>query len=250
MRGFWLALGTLAVASCTLPGIDIVSGDAASDVTTTDGNDIADATVDVVDVVDATDNVTADVIDATDASDNGPDVVDVETGTSCATGLTSCGDAGCVDLRSDPSNCGACSNSCGAASTCSAGVCLCNPGFCGSGCSMSTASSWANCGACGHACASTETCRASSCTSMCTAVGVAGCTMQSDCCGGASCRTESLGGALTCCNEAGRACTLGQCCGFMSCTAGTCHCQMATQSCVTQADCCRGLRCDVSHHCN
>jgi len=43
-------------------------------------------------------------------------------GGKCATGYTQCGVA-CVDLQSDPTNCGSCGNVCPSSTACSAGVC-------------------------------------------------------------------------------------------------------------------------------
>jgi hypothetical protein len=44
-------------------------------------------------------------------------------GAECVEGYSVCRGA-CVDLRSDPANCGACGNACGVGGTCAAGVCV------------------------------------------------------------------------------------------------------------------------------
>ncbi len=42
---------------------------------------------------------------------------------ACAAGLTDCGTGSCLDLTSDPANCGACGNACTSAQSCVAGTC-------------------------------------------------------------------------------------------------------------------------------
>lgn len=107
--------------------------------------------------------------------------------TTCA-----CGATPCVDLLSDPNNCGSCGNLCGSGATCCAGTCanlqsspgncgacgtvcgsgVCNSGtctacpsgdvVCGSACSNPQTDS-ANCGSCNHGCGS-GSCNAGQCT--------------------------------------------------------------------------------------
>jgi len=50
------------------------------------------------------------------------DGVCASPGATCAAGETECGGT-CVDLASDPSNCGACGSACAAGATCGSGVC-------------------------------------------------------------------------------------------------------------------------------
>ena len=73
----------------------------------------------------------------------------------CPTGQTRCG-AVCVNLQSDPRNCGACGHACAVGQVCSAGMCqlVCPTGQtrCGAVC-VNLQSDPLNCGACGHACA-------------------------------------------------------------------------------------------------
>jgi hypothetical protein len=84
---------------------------------------------------------------------------------ACTAGLTSCGVAGCVDLKSDPANCGKCATSCGGL-LCNAGVCgpSCGTGLtaCGASC-IDLAVDPRNCGKCGVVCNAGETCQASAC---------------------------------------------------------------------------------------
>lgn len=48
-----------------------------------------------------------------------------EVGVECGGGLTLCSGQ-CIDVTSDPANCGACGASCPAMSTCAAGACFVN----------------------------------------------------------------------------------------------------------------------------
>lgn len=61
-----------------------------------------------------------------------------------------CGDR-CLDGSSDPLNCGACGNACGAGTTCCGGACV------------DTQVTEAHCGGCGHACPVNGTCTAGTC---------------------------------------------------------------------------------------
>jgi len=85
------------------------------------------------------------------------------TGLPCATpGQLDCG-GGCIDIKLDPRNCGACNRSCGTGA-CIDGACVCpgNLTVCASGCADTT-SDPANCGACGTACAAGLTCQLGRC---------------------------------------------------------------------------------------
>jgi hypothetical protein len=68
---------------------------------------------------------------------------------SCET----CGGTACVDVSSDPANCGACGTACPGTAICTNGVCACPGGLsvCGSSC-VDVSSDPANCGACGTSC--------------------------------------------------------------------------------------------------
>jgi len=71
----------------------------------------------------------------------------------CTTGTqTTCCQKGCVDLTSDPNNCGLCSNACSSQQpACCYGIC------------RNTSSDPNNCGGCGHTCNAGETCTAGIC---------------------------------------------------------------------------------------
>lgn len=89
----------------------------------------------------------------------------------CPVGYGVCG-AACSNPQSDPYNCGACGNACGAGLVCSLGACSdsCAAGLtaCGAACE-DVASSPYNCGTCGNACAS-GVCTAG----VCSGTGVSG----------------------------------------------------------------------------
>lgn len=73
----------------------------------------------------------------------------------CLDDETACGTS-CVDLSSNPQNCGACGNVCEDGATCQGGVCSggsCPPGLaeCFGSC-VDLLSSWDNCGGCGNIC--------------------------------------------------------------------------------------------------
>ncbi len=163
---------------------------------------------------------------------------------------------GCVNLSSDPNNCGSCGITCGAGGACTDGTCICVGGLsiCGLGC-VNLQTSDSNCGRCGQSCFSGATCMAGVCTcpgSGLTACGYDGCvdlqTSASDCgscgnsCGpGATC----LAGVCTC--GAGRVDCSGYCvntstdayncggcgvyCGGVPCVAGVCTCEAGQSDC-------------------
>jgi endo-1,4-beta-D-glucanase Y len=72
------------------------------------------------------------------------------------TPLVTCS-SGCVDVQSDPANCGSCGNACGSGATCTAGRCVisCASGLqaC-SGVCVDVQTDPSNCGSCGNACPS------------------------------------------------------------------------------------------------
>ena len=84
----------------------------------------------------------------------------------CQSPLVPCGTA-CVNLASDPLNCGACSNVCGANMVCSNSAC---ESTCGAGltaCMQTCANTMTdilNCGACGFVCGGGQTCVQGQCT--------------------------------------------------------------------------------------
>ncbi len=118
------------------------------------------------DIVDASDGADVAVDSTFDARmiDGAPDV-GIDTmfdSTTCAAGQFRCSGV-CVDLATDPTNCGVCGAACGACRRCFSGFCsehgcpsdLCN---CGAGSCVNLTSDQGNCGSCGNACAVGTTC--------------------------------------------------------------------------------------------
>src|SRR5690606_34574007 len=104
------------------------------------------------------------------APDAGPDV-DGQVA-ECAGGAERCGNA-CVDVTSDPANCGACGNACGAGEACVDGACggvgcPATQILCGGAC-VDTTTDRHHCGACDAACADGEICAGGSCELSCPA---------------------------------------------------------------------------------
>jgi hypothetical protein len=84
----------------------------------------------------------------------------------CPDGLTSCGND-CVNLLTNPSNCGVCANACSSQQTCSAGVCSSNKcgqgeSYCAQKC-IPTQNDLNNCGGCGVVCPTGQTCQQGVC---------------------------------------------------------------------------------------
>jgi hypothetical protein len=93
-----------------------------------------------------------------------------DPGPTCTEPLSLCGDV-CVDLASDPNNCGVCGNVCATGELCSAGTCtsVCAAGLtqCGQSC-VDLNTDILNCGSCGAACLAGQTCVAGVCTGSAT----------------------------------------------------------------------------------
>jgi hypothetical protein len=98
----------------------------------------------------------------------------------CPSGYADCNansTDGCeVNVATDPSNCGACGNVCGAGLVCAAGSCVsasivCPSGYADcdanstDGCEVNVATDPSNCGACGNVCGAGLVCAAGSCVS-------------------------------------------------------------------------------------
>ena len=87
-------------------------------------------------------------------------------GTVCPPDKTACGLA-CVDLQSDPDNCGQCASACAPVEVCSLGACsdACEAGLtdCGGAC-VDTQSNAEHCSACDHTCPSGGDCADGQCT--------------------------------------------------------------------------------------
>lgn len=120
-------------------------------------------TADTTDMTDPGTDTTANMtpatpIDTTDGSTT--PVAPTVNPTTCALGLSPCGTA-CVDLTSDPNNCGMCGTMCDAGTVCSASQCaaMCTVGQlqCGQGC-VDSMSSVLHCGGCNQLCLAGQQC--------------------------------------------------------------------------------------------
>ncbi|HVR04069.1 MAG TPA: MopE-related protein [Polyangia bacterium] len=148
-------------------------------------------------------------------------------GTACGQGQSSCPNATgngvyCVDLTTDPSNCGACARMCPGGTRCAAGICAaltCAPpgtacvGAGGSTICTDLTRDAANCGACGKVCATNAICSAGVCEGGGGSYpGLAACTGP----GGAAFCTNLLNDQGNC-GACGNMCAAGE-----SCFGGTC----------------------------
>lgn len=92
----------------------------------------------------------------------------VDGACQCREGFTQCGDT-CVDLRRDPSNCGACGNDCGGLPCgdfdCQAAGCPGFPDQCGDSCT-DVSSDPLHCGGCDDACDADQTCIVAECEEL------------------------------------------------------------------------------------
>jgi hypothetical protein len=164
----------------------------------------------------------------------GPCGVDV----SCPSSFTCCSPL-CVDLASDPGDCGTCGNACGpyhhAVPACSDGACgigACIPGFtdcdgeAANGCEVDTGNDPQNCGTCGHVCPE-GLCSAGTCSFSCAQ---GGCTGGLSCCG-TSCvdqqaDKQNCGACGVACGELlnGIAGCVAGACEIVACSAGFADC--------------------------
>jgi hypothetical protein len=91
------------------------------------------------------------------------------TGLICNGSETACGQS-CVEMQTDPANCGSCGNACAAPQVCSNGTCAfsCAGGAtaCGQSC-VDIKVDPKNCGACGTACDPSQVCSAGTCSGRC-----------------------------------------------------------------------------------
>jgi hypothetical protein len=90
----------------------------------------------------------------------------------CTGALVSCGDAGCVDTRFDPGNCGGCGVACAPGEVCSGGTCAATctaPLIACEGRCVDPLHDPSNCGTCGVACVDGEVCGPSGCGTSCPA---------------------------------------------------------------------------------
>ena len=130
---------------------------------------------------------------------------------ACQVGQDCCGGA-CIDVTSDPANCGSCNAACAPGETCAAGQCSCGMGgnhctaprsCCNNACDDLLADV-KNCGVCGMACANGEQCANGLCGN-----GGGGC--NPPCAAGQQCINGQCSGGGNNCNPP---CPQGQTCVF------------------------------------
>jgi hypothetical protein len=127
------------------------------------------------------------------------------TGGPCQSPGVMCGNA-CVDLASDPNNCGMCGLACGKNEACGGGKCQCADGYvaCGGdiGC-VDVATDASNCGMCGNSCGM-GTCSNGACSGVSCNLGAA-CLNDADCCVTQQCTMGKCkcGPGLTACSMSG-----------------------------------------------
>ncbi len=166
-----LTVGVFADPACTVPlgmdaGVDAIAatdaGDASMDAqTVSDATDVADASI-------ATD--VRDDSASGDACPSASDVYSPNVDGGCSPGRVACG-ASCVDLTTDPRNCGACGNECLPGSVCAGASCACGCSAgrtsCRDGCNACLCTDLSidstHCGSCGTACAAGQICVAGAC---------------------------------------------------------------------------------------
>ncbi|MFZ5787750.1 MAG: MXAN_6577-like cysteine-rich protein [Acidobacteriota bacterium] len=163
---------------------------------------------------------------------------------SCPTGQQMCNNQ-CVNLDSNPSNCGACGTTCKTGETCSAGKCACGgtTTSCNGAC-VDFSKDPANCGSCGNACPAGSSCNAGKC---------GGCDAPKLVCDGACIDPQSdnanCGTCGTKCDAAkGFNCVAGKCAciGGMTDCSGTC---VFTASDPNNCGAC-GTKCPAGTACN
>ena len=179
-----------------------------------------------------------------------------QPGYTCCPVGQSCCNGSCVDLQSNPQNCGACDQACGATQTCENGKCICIAGgeACGNGCCgvgeaccngacVDLRTDSQDCGACGHACNPAQTCQAGQC--VCPgggeACGSGCCAAGQTCCGGHCVNTAS---DPQNCGSCGRACQYGG--AFLGgCANSRCICPNGSQYCyynsLGDVQCCSAI---------
>ncbi|HSQ63738.1 MAG TPA: hypothetical protein VLM85_11015 [Polyangiaceae bacterium] len=152
----------------------------------------------------------------------------VDSGGGCGTCLgsasTCCGTT-CVDTTSDPNNCGSCGHGCTGLSCCSSSC-------------VDTTSDMSNCGSCGNACGSGMTCVNSQCTG-----GTSTCTISMGTCAHSPCTT---GGALAVgCDSSAEDLTLLVCVldGLSSCCSTTWDSSCVSDAAFWEANSCIGSGC-------
>lgn len=168
----------------------------------------------------------AHVIEATEGASSG--VGDIAPRIAvCPEGQAAC-DGACVDVLSNPAQCGACGVSCGAGQECVEGACRCTNGLaaCGVEC-VDLQTDVAHCGACASDCGD-RFCADGTCADACPA--------DTTDCGGSCVRLDRN---LANCGGCGNACGAGE-----ACEASVCSCAAGFDRC---ADACVDLQSSASH---
>ncbi|WP_437734843.1 MXAN_6577-like cysteine-rich protein [Sorangium sp. So ce1335] len=125
---------------------------------------------------------------------------------ACSEEETACGGL-CVNLDTDPRNCGDCDVQCEAGEVCDDGYCVCADGFraCGGAC-VDPQRDRANCGRCGASCGATQVCVEGACS----------CSADLEACDGSCVDAQT---SAQHCGRCGNACERGA-----FCLAGACSC--------------------------
>lgn len=158
----------------------------------------------------------AQIIEATEGESQGVgDIVPRAEPSNCPEGQASCGET-CIDVTSDPLNCGACGRACGEGQECRAAACTCLNGLdaCGPVC-VDLQTDNAHCGSCTNSCGG-RFCAGGTCVDECPAG-------TTDC--GGSC--VDLATSLANCGGCGAQCRAGE-----ACEAGMCTCAPGFSACV------------------
>jgi hypothetical protein len=143
--------------------------------------------------------------------------------------LTDCNNA-CVNLQTNPGNCGACGTECPNGASCANGVCGCATGdiLCGATCTNPSGDN-ANCGRCGNACGRGTSCTGGVCVAGCGDAGLTSCPAPAGRGGmmaaGDVC-VDTLTNAMNC-GACGTACPAGA-----GCVDGTCGCPAGETQCA------------------
>ncbi len=144
-----------------------------------------------------------------DGSVDGGHIPGEDGGGQCHDSLLTPCDGTCVDLTTDPLNCGSCGNDCGAGMGCSDSQCgeLCLFGFvnCDGTC-VNIQTDGNNCGACGTVCGTEDFCQAGHCVLRCN-LGMSPC---GDSCVNLSTDVQNCGQCFLQCS-AGQMCAGGEC---------------------------------------
>jgi hypothetical protein len=169
-----------------------------------------------------------------------------QCGLSCVGGSTKCGTL-CVDLQTDPANCGMCGNPCASGELCSAGQCalVCGSGTtqCGNVC-VDTQVDPSNCGMCGTACLGGEVCGAGQCALVCPN----GTTKCGNSCVDLQTNPQHCGTCAIACNP-NQPCFNGQC--YLNCPMPTINCNQLCKDITSDPQNCGGcgITCDAGDFC-